>query len=107
MRDPAVYPEAEVFNPDRFLPPNDQMDPRSIVFCSGLRRCPGLHLAEASLLLNAAGILAAFTISKPLDEHGVEYEPSAEYAIRAHVINRPKPFKCRFICRSPALIPTA
>ncbi|KAJ7574455.1 cytochrome P450 [Mycena floridula] len=103
MRDPAVYPDAELFIPDRFIAPNDQMDPRNLAFGFGLRRCPGLHLAETSLLLNAAGILAAFTIAKPLDEHGVEYEPKMDFFVRA-VVNHPKPFKCRFIPRMPALL---
>jgi hypothetical protein len=39
----------------------------------------GMYFAEASLYLNFACILAAFTISKPLDEKGEEITPPAEF----------------------------
>jgi len=70
------------FNPARFIATSDgaaQMDPSKIVFGYGRRVCPGAHLAEVSIFLNVAGILATFDISKILDEQGKEVEPLIEY----------------------------
>lgn len=45
MRDPDVYPNPDLFDPEtRFLPPSPQdvqTDPRTLVFGFGRRRCPG------------------------------------------------------------------
>jgi hypothetical protein len=38
-----------------------------------------MYFAEASLYLNFASILVAFTISKPLDEKGEEITPPVEF----------------------------
>jgi cytochrome P450 len=70
------------FNPSRFIASSGgvaQQDPKKIVFGYGRRVCPGVHLAEVSLFLNVAGILATFNISKTLDERGMEVEPLVEY----------------------------
>ncbi|KAJ8590794.1 cytochrome P450 [Rhizopogon salebrosus TDB-379] len=103
-RDGGIYPDPLEFRPERFLGPSPQVDPHRFVFGFGRRACPGMYFAEASLYLNIACILAAFTISKPLDEKGEEITPPAEF--EGGEISRPKPFECRFIPRNKDLLAT-
>jgi hypothetical protein len=42
----------------------------------GQQYISGAHLAEMSLFLNVSNILAVFNISKQVNEHGVEVEPT-------------------------------
>ncbi|KAG1840272.1 cytochrome P450 [Suillus subalutaceus] len=104
-RDKEMYPDPTVFKPERFLGPSPQSDPRKWFFGFGRRRCPGSHLAEATLFLNISCILAAFTIAKPLDERGKEFTPPPEYH-NVGVLWHPKPFKCRFMPRNQDLLAT-
>ena len=52
FRDPEMFPEPEVFRPERFLLTDD---PRfinfNLPFGFGRRICPGLHVASASVFL--------------------------------------------------------
>ncbi|KAI0308396.1 cytochrome P450, partial [Amylostereum chailletii] len=92
------------FNPDRFLSSSSsgsQFDPTKYVFGFGRRICAGSHFAEVSLFLNIASVLAAFSILKPLDEGGKEYDPPAEFT--STITSHPKPFQCRIVSRSSAL----
>jgi hypothetical protein len=45
-----------------------------------IRICPGIHIAQSTLWLVAASMLATFDITKGLDESGNEVEPRLEYA---------------------------
>jgi len=91
--DEEIYPDPFTFNPSRHLGDDAQPDPYKFVFGFGRRACPGMfslcptekrsqwyisgaHLAEMSLFLNVSNILAVFNISKQVDEHGVEVEPT-------------------------------
>jgi len=91
--DEEIYPDPFTFNPSRHLGDDPQPDPYKFVFGFGKRACPGMfslcatetrsqpyvsgtHLAEMSLFLNVSNILAVFNISKQVDEHGVEVEPT-------------------------------
>ncbi|KAG2133748.1 cytochrome P450 [Suillus clintonianus] len=75
-RDPEVYPEPDAFKPQRWI--NDQGRLRSdlsfFVFGFGRRVCPGQHLANRSVFINALLILWAFQLSldptKPQDDMG-------------------------------------
>ncbi|KAF7327113.1 Cytochrome P450 [Mycena kentingensis (nom. inval.)] len=64
--DPATYPNPFKFDPTRFLGPagSAQLDPTRIVFGYGRRRCPGRFLADATLFLACASILAVLEISR-------------------------------------------
>jgi len=104
-RDEEMYPEPLEFKPERFLGSSPQVDPHKFVFGFGRRVCPGVYFAEASLYLNFSCILAAFTISKPLNERGEEITPPAEFESNG-LLSQPKPFKCRFIPRNKDLLAT-
>ncbi|TFK92449.1 cytochrome P450 [Polyporus arcularius HHB13444] len=77
-RDPAVYPDPETFDPERFLQ-NGQLhvkgaDPASFAFGFGRRVCPGRLLGEASLFILCASVLSVFSIGAPLDPDGKPVE---------------------------------
>lgn len=42
-RDPRNYKDPELFNPDRFLSEDPELDPRKYVFGFGRRACPGMY----------------------------------------------------------------
>jgi len=78
-RNEDKYPNADTFNPDRFLASDGTLtdDTVNIVWGFGRRVCPGRHLAEASLWSAMACLLAIFKFSKAKDETGkdIEIEP--------------------------------
>ncbi|KAF5380073.1 hypothetical protein D9615_006264 [Tricholomella constricta] len=84
MHDPQMYPNPFQFNPERFtsLELKDistaltraQPDPMAYAFGFGRRTCPGSHLAETSMLLTMAGILAKFNVSLPGGQPVPEFE---------------------------------
>lgn len=73
-RDPAVFPDPEAFNPQRWLHEDGTLrdDLKSYPFGFGRRVCPGQYIAAASVLLNTALIQWAFNVRKdpkhPIDE---------------------------------------
>ncbi|KAJ1306347.1 hypothetical protein OPQ81_007354 [Rhizoctonia solani] len=73
--DETVYMNPETFDPDRYLDPST---PPSPVFGWGRRRCPGVHLAHASLFITIASILMAFDIGTIKDESGKDVLPSGK-----------------------------
>jgi hypothetical protein len=67
LHDPNVFPEPEVFKPERFLNPNGTLrDEPTLVsaFGYGRRICPARHFAEATLFIVAASVLSVFHIEK-------------------------------------------
>jgi len=105
LHDEENYPAPHEFNPDRFVEPASPGVNQypSEAFGFGRRICPGRYLAENSIWLAIARILATFTICKAVDEKGMPIEPSVEYAPH-NSISRPKPFQCRFVPRSEAAV---
>ncbi|KAK7692050.1 hypothetical protein QCA50_005455 [Cerrena zonata] len=97
LRDPEMYPDPSAFNPDRYLRPNPDRNPRDFVFGFGRRICPGLNLADTTVFFTCAMALATFDISKAV-ENGVVIEPSGEYT--AGTVSHPKEFKCSIKPRS-------
>ncbi|KAF8808763.1 cytochrome P450 [Phlegmacium glaucopus] len=79
------YPDPSAFKPERFLKDgqldSNIRDPAEIVFGFGRRACPGSHIAFSTLWFTAAGVLATFQLSKPVDKEGRVIEPSCEYHV--------------------------
>ncbi|KAF8496294.1 cytochrome P450 [Gautieria morchelliformis] len=70
FRDPAVFAEPEKFKPERFLGDKGRecRDILTTVWGMGRRPCPGRQLAESSLFIAMASVVACFDIApKPGD----------------------------------------
>ncbi|KAI9441768.1 cytochrome P450 [Lactarius indigo] len=94
MHDPAIFPEHNRFQPERWLVPGAPVFPDA-AFGFGRRECPGRFMARESVWAAIAGVLAAFEISP------VEDDPPKElYA--SGIVSYPKPFKCLVHPRSEA-----
>ncbi|KAF9464219.1 cytochrome P450 [Collybia nuda] len=92
--DEQVYAEPLRFNPNRFLPQpegNGESFPIT-TFGFGRRVCPGRYLADASLWIAVASLLATVTIKKVLDIDGREITP--EVVFISGIASHPKPFRC-------------
>jgi len=77
-RDETIYED-----PERFLAPGEEvLDPRLFAFGFGRRACIGRHFAESAIFMAFASILAAFDISKAIDENGREVEPKPGHTVQ-------------------------
>ncbi|THH15228.1 hypothetical protein EW146_g5214 [Bondarzewia mesenterica] len=82
LRDENIYPNPDIFEPERFLDKSQdgsrhqrQRDPRPYVFGFGRRRCPATHLVESSGWLLIATMLSVFDILRvvdPITRHPIE-----------------------------------
>ena len=97
--DPGIYPDPELFKPERFLKPNEEPGPYNYVFGFGRRICPGRLLADSSLFLTIAQSLAVFDIGKPINRQtGGVIEPAV--GTTAGLFAHPLPFQCEIVPRS-------
>ncbi|KAG1837953.1 cytochrome P450 [Suillus tomentosus] len=100
LNDPRTYANPSQFNPERFLAKDGkepEMEPRIACFGFGRRICPALHLADAFIWISTAMSLAAFDISKVVED-GVEITPEVDPSTASS--SHPKPFKCSIKPRS-------
>ncbi|KAI8675975.1 hypothetical protein NCS57_00500400 [Fusarium keratoplasticum] len=102
-RNPREYPQPQRFWPERFL---DGFDRPAYpnkrghnAFGWGRRVCSGEALAQQSLYFTIVSLLWAFHIRPGLDENGVEVTLDPD-AYTVSQVNRPVPFKVRFLPRS-------
>ncbi|KAH9925304.1 cytochrome P450 [Fomitopsis serialis] len=100
LHDPALYPDPFIVNPERYLPQCGEKvnpDPRLFAFGYGRRVCPGQMLAEDTLFIAAATILALYDVSDAvsLDGAEVKYEGGG-------IISHPCPFECTITPRDMA-----
>ncbi|KAK5128728.1 hypothetical protein LTR85_000061 [Meristemomyces frigidus] len=82
-RDPSIYRDAEAFSPDRYMPKEEggAGEPfLSAPFGFGRRICVGRHLAQASVWIFAATLIATMDISKPADAEGKEREQHLKFS---------------------------
>ncbi|CAE6428381.1 unnamed protein product [Rhizoctonia solani] len=98
----SVYHAPEQFNPDRFL---DPQVPKPPSFGFGRRSCPGVHLAESTLFITMASMLAVFNIRPIKDEKGNDILPEIKMKSNA-LVSSPADFKCSITPRSVKSIQT-
>ncbi|KAH7906011.1 cytochrome P450-like protein [Hygrophoropsis aurantiaca] len=103
--DENKYPNASQFKPERFLNAKGELNDDTIALGYGFGRriCPGRHLADASLWAAMVSILATFSILRPIDDLGNEFEPEVKW--KTGLTSDPYPFQCRILPRSPGLKP--
>ncbi|KAF8919622.1 CyP450 monooxygenase [Mucidula mucida] len=79
--DETAYPNPRKFMPGRFLKPDGQVndDQCLMTYGFGRRVCVGRHLAETSVWLAIATILAVFTVKKARGTDGNEIDISGEF----------------------------
>ncbi|KAG5977842.1 hypothetical protein E4U55_006515 [Claviceps digitariae] len=98
MHDPETYANPSEFNPDRFLEPQNEPDPKDHIFGYGRRICPGRYLADDTLYLTVSRIIATFNVTKKLDEQGRPLE--IKRGATAGLVSHPTPFPCCVAPRS-------
>ncbi|KAF9816980.1 hypothetical protein IEO21_03745 [Rhodonia placenta] len=81
LHDPYLYPDPFEVKPERYLQSGEGInpDPRAFAFGYGRRVCPGQPLAEDSLYIVAATVLATMNIDKAVGPDGLVLEPVVEY----------------------------
>ncbi|KAL8912991.1 MAG: hypothetical protein Q9171_002122 [Xanthocarpia ochracea] len=75
LHDPETYSDPSSFDPDRYLEPRNEPDPTEANFGFGRRICPGRFVADQTLFITVSRLLAAFNITKAVDESGKEMDP--------------------------------
>ena len=77
LHDPSIYPEPDVFKPERFLNLDGSLrdDPLLVsVFGHGRRICPGRHFVDATLFIYVASLLSVFRIENVQNGHKMPSE---------------------------------
>lgn len=100
LHDPEVYEDPDSFEPERYLSPRHEPEPNTAAFGFGRRLCPGRFVADTTLYLGIAQILAVFNIEKALDKNGVPIDP--EKASTSGLLDHPHEFAFRITPRSAA-----
>jgi len=77
--DESEYKNPNKFSPERFLTTEATKDSRDIIFGFGRRRCPGIALANSSLMTLFAQLLAVYDVQPERDQNGVPIIPAAEF----------------------------
>jgi len=98
LHDPAMYPEPDIFKPDRFLNPDGTLrdDPvLTSAFGYGRRICPGRHFVDTTLFITVASLLSVFNIEKGSDAKDGPFS----YTYTGGVISRPHSFPCSIVPR--------
>ena len=99
--DERTYSNPGDFDPDRFIPTFEggRGEPYPVgQFGFGRRVCVGRYLAEASVWIVVASILATMNIERALDDQGNEIIPEVE--LTSGLTSHPKHFECRIKPRS-------
>ncbi|KAH9970771.1 cytochrome P450 [Russula compacta] len=98
LHDPVLYPEPDVFRPERFLDPDGNLhNDLTLVsgFGYGKRICPGRHFAEATLFIVVASVLSVFDIERGPDSKDGPFN----FSYTGATVSRPNPFACSIVPR--------
>jgi len=100
-RDPDVYPRPDDFLPERFL---DSPGPFTsindiLAYGFGRRVCIGRYMADNTVWLTIACVLATLNLRKPKDKQGNDISISEDYT--SGFFRHPKPFQCSITPRTP------
>ncbi|ORY67604.1 cytochrome P450 1A2 [Pseudomassariella vexata] len=98
--DTRTYRDPQLFDPDRYAPPRAEPYPVGN-FGFGRRKCPGNHLALASVYVFLATFLAAFELEQVRGEDGELRIP--EPSVSVGLGGDPHPFECKLKVRSPSM----
>ncbi|KAF8599129.1 cytochrome P450 [Ceratobasidium sp. AG-I] len=106
--DPDVFERPEDFWPDRWVsnefgtkPGVDNSDRRNTIwFGSGRRLCPGIHLANNSLMVNTMNLIWAFNYGPEIDSTTGKPIPVDIFNYSKGVATCPNPFRCMITPRS-------
>jgi hypothetical protein len=97
-KDPTVYHDPEAYKPERFVEPFNEPLASSTAFGFGRRACPGKWMAEQSLFIYIAQLVAVFQLTKAVDENGVILEPKLEAS--TGILSHLKPYPYHIAPRS-------
>ncbi|KAF8964419.1 cytochrome P450 [Flammula alnicola] len=116
-RDPVKYEHPELFNPDRFLDRDGNLNDDDMTYTFGFGRrsvqasssflnaishfgiiCPDRHMGSATIWLVIAMVLSTFDIQRKKDASGKDMPIEVEYS--DGLISHPLPFECSIIPKS-------
>lgn len=97
--DETIYSDPDSFIPERFFTPDGKLNDDDTILAFGFGRrqirslrmvafrsylpnriCPGRHMADATVWLEIASVLAAFDITKAKDDAGMDIEIPGLYS---------------------------
>jgi len=102
LHDPDLYPDPEVFNPERFLNGDGTLldDPViPMAFGVGKRICPGRHFVDSTLFIVASSVLSVFNVVKAKDENGREIPVNVGTSFQSSIVVHPEKFECSILPR--------
>jgi cytochrome P450 len=110
-RNPELYPDAETYNPDRWLQKEFPTYKEPLTehprlmghhgFGMGRRMCPGIEVTEAELLVACGSIVGCFELHPCKDANGQPKWPDSN-KFTPNLIGGPLPFEMDVRVRSPA-----
>ncbi|KAI8342909.1 cytochrome P450 [Chlamydoabsidia padenii] len=105
---PDVYPDPDIFKPERFMDEtrtimataNGKVGGRDVFgFGFGRRICPGIYMAEVELFYTCTRIFAHCVVASPLDANGDEVPIDLYAGQQGGLVYMPAPHQVRFLPR--------